>query len=58
VAHASVDGVLRVYGWTRLRNPELVMLSGIALEDALAPVREMSNRMRLRAVVSAVLFWR
>jgi hypothetical protein len=47
-----------VYGWTRLRNPELVMLSGIALEDALAPVREMSNRMRLRAVVSAVLFWR
>ncbi|TXH81105.1 diguanylate cyclase [Thauera aminoaromatica] len=56
VAHASVDGVLRVYGWTRLRNPGLVMLSGIALEDALAPVREMSHRMRLRAVVSAVLF--
>ena len=56
IAHASVDGVLRVYGWTRLRNPELIMLSGIALEDALAPVREMSRRMRLRAALATLLF--
>lgn len=56
VAHASVDGVLRVYGWTRLRNPELIMLSGIALDDALAPVREMSHRMRLRAALASILF--
>ena len=56
IAHASVDGVLRVYGWTRLRNPELVMLSGIALEDALTPVREMSHRMRLRAALATLLF--
>lgn len=56
IAHASVDGVLRVYGWTRLRNPELIMLSGIALEDALAPVREMNRRMRLRAALATLLF--
>ena len=38
VAHASVDGVLRHYAWTRLPSG-LVMMSGIALDDALAPVR-------------------
>ncbi|MCK6373385.1 MAG: diguanylate cyclase [Zoogloea sp.] len=38
VAHASVDGILRHYAWTRLPSG-LVMMSGIALEDALAPMR-------------------
>ena len=56
VAHASVDGVLRAYGWTRLRHPELVMLSGIALDDALAPVRETNRRMQLRAAAATTLF--
>jgi diguanylate cyclase (GGDEF)-like protein/PAS domain S-box-containing protein len=37
VAHASVDGILRQYGWTRLPSG-LVMMSGIALDDALAPM--------------------
>ncbi|NML26543.1 bifunctional diguanylate cyclase/phosphodiesterase [Zoogloea dura] len=55
VAHASVDGVLRQYAWTRLPSG-LVMLSGIALDEALAPVHEINHWTLLRAGLSSALF--
>ena len=55
VAHAAVDGVLRLYGWTRLQSG-LVMLSGIALEPALAPLREQRSRTLMRVMASSGLF--
>ena len=55
VAHATVDGVLRLYGWTRLPSG-LVMMSGIALEPALAPIRDLRSRTLLRGVMSSSLF--
>jgi hypothetical protein len=50
-----VDGVLRQYAWTRLPSG-LVMLSGIALEQALAPVREINQWTLIRAGISSALF--
>lgn len=55
VAHASVDGVLRQYAWTRLPSG-LVMLSGIALDEALAPVHEINQWTLIRAGISSALF--
>ncbi len=55
VAHASVDGVLRQYAWTRLPSG-LVMLSGIALDDALAPMRRQNAWSRQRAAMFSALF--
>ncbi|MFC5768841.1 bifunctional diguanylate cyclase/phosphodiesterase [Thauera sinica] len=55
VAHASLDGVLRMYGWTRLSSG-LVMLSGIALEPALEPIRALRSRTVMSGVVSSGLF--
>lgn len=54
VAHASVDGVLRLYGWSRLPSG-LVMASGIEMEGAMAPVRELKRRTITRGVVSSLL---
>lgn len=55
VAHGAVDGVLRQYAWTRLPSG-LVMLSGIALEQALAPVNEINQWTLIRAGISSALF--
>lgn len=54
IAHASVDGVLRLYGWSRLSSG-LVMASGIELEGAMAPFRELRQRTITRGVVSSSL---
>ena len=54
VAHASVDGNLRLYGWTRLPSG-LVMMSGIALDDALAPVRNQNAWTLQRAAASSLI---
>jgi diguanylate cyclase (GGDEF)-like protein/PAS domain S-box-containing protein len=55
VAHASIDGVLRQYAWSRLPSG-LVMVSGIALDTALAPVRELNRRAMMRGVLQSTLF--
>lgn len=54
VAHASVDGILRLYGWTRLSSG-LVMMSGIALDDALAPIRKQNAWTLQRAAASSLI---
>jgi|GEM_PF-2250967 len=55
VAHASVDGILRLYGWARLPSG-LVMLSGIALDDALAATRAQNTwALQRAAFFSAVV---
>ncbi|MDD3352194.1 diguanylate cyclase [Zoogloea sp.] len=53
--HASVDGVLRQYAWVRLPSG-LVMLTGIALDDALAPVREINQWTLVRAGLFSAVF--
>ena len=55
VTHGAVDGVLRLYGWTRLPSG-LVMLSGIALEPALAPLRAQRSGTLMRVVAASGLF--
>ncbi|MBS0510144.1 MAG: diguanylate cyclase [Proteobacteria bacterium] len=55
VAHGAVDGVLRLYGWTRLPSG-LVMLSGIALEPALEPLRAQRSGTLMRVVAASGLF--
>jgi len=55
VANASVDGVLRMYGWSRMTSG-LVMLSGIALEPALEPIRQLRSRTLMRGVLSSSVF--
>lgn len=55
VAAGSLDGVTRQYGWSRLPSG-LVMLAGIALEPALAPMHAQNARLiRQSAVTSVVL---
>lgn len=55
VATGSLDGIERQYGWSRLPSG-LVMLAGIALEPALAPMRAQNARLiRQSAITSAVL---
>ncbi|WP_374264107.1 diguanylate cyclase domain-containing protein [Zoogloea sp.] len=55
VAHATVDGILRQYGWTRLPSG-LVMMSGIALDDALAPMRAQNAWALERGAMFSLLF--
>ncbi len=54
VAHASIDGILRHYAWTRLPSG-LVMMSGIALDDALAPMQAQNTWAIQRSGIFSVL---
>ncbi|MBC7905240.1 MAG: PAS domain S-box protein [Rhodospirillaceae bacterium] len=47
------DGVLRLYAWQRLASGQ-VMVSGVALDDALAPTRELNRQTVLRGIAATL----
>lgn len=47
------DGVLRLYAWKRLASGQ-VMASGVSLDDALAPTRDLNRQTVLRGIAATV----
>lgn len=54
VAHGTNDGIERLFSWIRLPSG-LVMVAGIALDDALAPARAINRWSLMRSIVSTFL---
>lgn len=53
VESGARDGVLRLYAWQRLPSGQ-VMVSGVALDDALAPTRELNRQTVLRGIAATL----
>jgi len=47
------DGVLRLYAWRRLSSGQ-VLAAGVALQDALAPIRELNRQTMTRGAAASV----
>lgn len=55
LAESVADGVSRIFGWSRLSSG-LVMVSGLALDDVLAPVRKAREQAITRGVFLSIFF--
>lgn len=55
ISASRADSVTRIYGWRRLPSG-LLMISGLAFDDVLAPVREAQDRAVLRAAILSAVF--